>query len=373
MEPLSDELHELCKKTLLYCEEFQSSRGLRNFFEIDEHLNPFAGSLTDGSTDLERFNNAYSLILKKSHEDGSLLIETLMAVRSSHENDKRFCGDIDNCILRIKEELNNRKLNDRLVSIPFVIAAMTQNEASEAISGAAFNIRSAGIYDSEDFIKIRKLLGGHNITEEKIKSRYGKRREDWKPYLEVQDSIMDIINNACYKINELICNRLDCQASGDKCKYVKPEFWSSKYFEDPEIREKFGRSGVVLVIDDLSFFHPALNKHLQDIIHNDLAAIIMLSTLRGRDLDRDFYDMIEAAIRERIEKAYRRYDKDLDWKCEIGVDDLRTFVRWLSKVLPEQAVIVGNKKAHPGNKWMLQGMFKGEMPDLTENVIGSQK
>ena len=152
-----------------------------------------------------------------------------------------------------------------------------------------------------------------------------------------------------------------------------PEFVSSEYFKDDEIRNLLGSSGVVLIMDDLSFFHPTLRTHLNKIISNERAAIIMLSTLSGRSLDRSFYNLIDDAIKIRLKEAHERYYNNLDPKCEIGVDDLWSFKRWLSKVLPEEVSIIGEVHAHPKSQKILHRIYYGENISTRVPIMGSGK
>src|SRR5690606_25125541 len=100
------------------------------------------------------------------------------------------------------------------------------------------------------------------------------------------------------------------------------------------------------------------------------AAIIMLSTLSGSSRDQAFYDLIDEALKIRLKEAHERYYNSLDPKCEIWVDDLSIFERWLSKVLPEEARFVGMTQPHPESQKVLQSLFADECTTTGRKVLG---
>jgi hypothetical protein len=154
---------------------------------------------------------------------------------------------------------------------------------------------------------------------------------------------------------------------------VQPNLISSEYFRDDGIRNRLKCTGVVLIMDDLSFFHPTLRIHLNKIISNEMAAIIMLSTLSGRSRDQPFYDLIDDAIKIRLKEAHERYYDNLDPKCEICVDDMWSFRRWLSKVLPEEATIIGKKQPNPNSQKTFHNLYSGAYTSTRGPILGSTR
>ena len=335
-----------CIEVLLECSEFEKSENLKTVFNV-QPLDAYAAGLPEADDARDRVLKTIDYLHDKYSDDESLLILFLRELKSINPGDSRLHEKLDKCISSIASGQCQEQINtdeEKMTTIPFVIAAMTQEEASGLISGEVFGLSGACNY-SKEFQSIREMLKKHNIVN--IERRYGEEREDWMPYLESQDSIRSIIHKACDTINDITSNK---QINSASDKYVEPKFMSSEYFTNDDERNRLQKSEVVLIIDDLSFFHPALNKFLGDMIKNEKAAIFMLSTLSRRDLDRDFYNIIEDTIRNNIEGAYRRYCKELDPKCNLGVDDLRTFVRWLSIVLHEEARTISEINANPKSR-----------------------
>jgi hypothetical protein len=378
-ESLSSSEKILCKNALRQCDEFNSNEHLKTVFDTND-LKPYQGALPVAQDVKERISLTISYLLGKSHEGRPLLSIFLEELKANHSEEDQLCKDLTECISCIEmdhEGPNTETPEVNMTDIPFVIAAMTRAEAVEVKSGKAFDDPNAYKNDCEQFHMLSMMLEKHKIGD--IVERYGERREEWKPVLASQNSnectIKCIIIDACKKINELSMvadfrNRSAGAANSNQI-LINPVFRSSEYFSDADAREELEGSGVVLIIDDLSFFHPVLHRHLNGIISNDHAAIIVLSTLRGRDLDRPFYDLIENTIKNRLEKAYRRYCNKLDPKCEIGVDDLRSFYRWLSVVLHEEAKIEGGERAHPKSQKIFKKALGGEDTSTRALIVGS--
>jgi hypothetical protein len=343
----------------------------------------------------ERIYGTIEYLQKQSSDEISLLAIFLEELKSMNKWNNNLCMDLDTCIryiagdqfqiagdqFQIAGDQFQGKINinkNTAIPIPFVIAAMTQEEARELLSGKAFDDPNTLKNDPVQFEKVKDILITYKI--ENLESRYGEKREDWKPYSESQESIGKIIQETCNKINciqkksiEQSCNNSDDLASDEKFVEVEPEFVSSEYFKDVEIRDRIRSSGVVLIIDDLSFFHPTLRIHLGKIISNERAAIIMLSTLSGRSHDQPFYDLIDDAIKIRLKEAHERYYNNLDPKCEIRVEGLWSFRRWLSKVLPEEASIIGKKQPHPESQKLFQGMYPEAYTTTRGPILGAAR
>ncbi len=371
-ERLSSDAREICFDVLMRCNEFKNDRYLRTIFDVQD-LCAYKNGLGEFNDPKERALGTIEYLHEKSSDGISLLIIFLEELKSINKDDPLLFRDLDRCIALIGNDPRKSSddrygvTDDRIpvdlndegsapIRIPFVVAAMTQEESRELISGRAFDDPKSFINDREEFGEIRAILKTYEI--ENLEVRYGERREDWKPYLESEESIKSIIEEACKKINSM-----------KKFDQVEPEFVSSDYFKNSQKRNQLKNSGVVLIMDDLSFFHPTLRTNLNKLISNDRAAIIMLSTLSGRSRDQPFYDLIDNAIKIRLEDAHERYCTNLDPKCEICVDDLLTFKRWLSKVLPEEAIFIRDKQPHPGSQKAFQAMYAEAYPTATAALV----
>ncbi|TFH50052.1 MAG: hypothetical protein E4G89_03935 [Methanothrix sp.] len=376
-KPLSREMRSQCRDVLSRCREFKDHNYLKSIFDVQD-LYAYKNSLPESGDIKQRILETINFLQENSSEDKSLLIIFLEELKSVNSEDHPLCVDLDKCISYIAGVQGQKVINinkDKIIPIPFVIAAMTQEEARDLLSGKAFEDPNTYKNDQMLFEKVKEILKTYEI--ENLESRYGEKREEWMPYLESQESIGTIIQEACKKINfikkksiEQSCNNSDDLASDEIFLEVEPEFVSSGYFKDDEIRDRLRSSGVVLIMDDLSFFHPTLRIHLNKIISNERAAIIMLSTLSGRSRDQPFYDLIDDAIKVRLTEAHERYYNNLDPKCEIRVDDLWSFRRWLSKVLPDEANFIGKKQPHPESRKTFQDIYKGAYTSTRGPILG---
>jgi len=368
----------MCLDVLSKCREFKDHNYLKSIFDVQD-LFAYKNSLPESGDIKQRVLETINLLQESSSEDKSLLTVLLEELKSVNNEDLQLCNDLDRCIIHIAGDQGQEKFHtykENIIQIPFVIAAMTREEARELLSGKAFDDPNTLKNDPVQFEKVKEILITYKI--ENLESRYGEKREDWKPYSESQESIGKIIQETCSKINyiqkksiEQSSNSSEDLTSDEKFIEVEPEFVSSEYFRDDEIRDQLRNSGVVLIMDDLSFFHPTLRIHLGKIISNERAAVIMLSTLSGRSHDQPFYDLIDDAIKIRLKEAHERYYNNLDPRCEIRVDGLWSFRRWLSKVLPEEASIIDKKQPNPESQKTLQSLYSGAYTTTRVPIMGA--
>jgi len=282
----------------------------------------------------------------------------LNVILDSYEGTELY-EELNDCKMSVEREIG---INDQ-IEIPFIIAAMNDVEVSEIMSGETFDNDPDA---KERFQKFLAELRKHGIDLEK---RYGQRRNDWIPAFDSDKTIESIIKSVCELIR-------------DKIPLIIPEFMSDGIFDDKErqsdTRARLKESGGVLIVDAVSFFHPALRSNLVDsgIIYKESIAVLVVYPLHLKLIN------INNIIEEEIEKArfgevHKRYCDDIDRLCEISVGDLNALTRRLMSILPEEIITVTKKKPNPSRQKVFRkglGYPNGRTPkgELGKIVTGQR-
>lgn len=251
------------------------------------------------------------------------------------------------------------------IHIPFVIVAMTKQEASDLINEKILESDRVAVTERTRFEECKKAFQEEEI--ENWLSHYSEDREDWRPHTCPENTICEIISEIVTSINLL-------QLEIPTGQLIHPQFCSTSFFAyDEDIQEEtwseLAGSGCVLIIDAISLFHPHLRQTLSDshMGSNEQVAMLILSPINP--CANKANQLIEQEIRLRMRRAFVRFEKQLDKLCEIGVGDLRALRRWLFAVLPEAANIVQNKRPLPANLRILRDTI-GEPRGYERFVFG---
>ena len=219
------------------------------------------------------------------------------------------------------ESLIDEVNKDRVVGVPFVIVAMNQEEASNLLDENAFNNND----DSPRFQKFKhmfEIVGGKNCQ-----TNYSSSREGWKPLICSEKTIEGILCEIIFEINEFNLESLNVPL-------FYPIFYSTDFFLDDHkkrerIRRKIERLGGVIILDAISLFHSGIRQKLfsSHLTSNRRIAFITISPTETITNDTD--EFIKDEIREKMERAFARFDLYFDPLCEIGVGNLHALKRWL--------------------------------------------
>lgn len=221
-----------------------------------------------------------------------------------------------------------------LTYLPFIIFAMTSDEAQNLISEAIFDNDEASDAEHKSFQKFRKALEEHNIDITNLLRHYNKERDDWVPHTySGNSSIQEIINEIIEHINYEIHSKRDSIL-------IRPKFMSANFCaKDRKTWKRLKKSNCILIVDSISLFHPLLRKILvqSSLYSRPKAVVLVLSPI---DTKRNQVNqLIEKVLESKTFQIFERFDDELDRWCEFGMGDLRTFQRRLLAVLFEKAEI----------------------------------
>lgn len=224
--------------------------------------------------------------------------------------------------------------NDQLepIEIPFVILAMTSDEAEDLIKGNLIDKDKKDEY--LNFIK--SLKNDHDIDIVNLLSHYKDSRDQWIPHMypesqTIQDIVKDILNQVHNQIRK---NTRDGKRFPSST-LIRPVFYSSDFCatEHNDKMEELEKENCVLIVDSISLFHPRLKKILKNshLSGNDYAAILVLSPIKAKH--HQVNRLIEDVLKSDVPRIFKRFHHSWDKWCEFGMSDLRTFQRRVSTIL----------------------------------------
>ncbi len=224
-------------------------------------------------------------------------------------------------------EIKNQNQQKKIIKIPIVIAAMTENEAEDLF------VSSENVFD-----KLKKSFSPEGLKA--LQGRYRKNRDDWRPFLFEQRSIKSIIT---YSI--LTCNEYFEQYQKTEyfdTRYISDEFFdkSNEERQDASLTMLVDNNGL-LVVDLLSLFHPHIRTILaQQVGSEDNIGLLGISPLSRRISNA--YNIMEEAIRPYMRTSYKRFSKYDDELCEFGLNNLISIEKWLFHLFKKKSKVSKN-------------------------------
>jgi hypothetical protein len=362
---LSQELYARCRATLLRCSEFDSYNSLQSVFVTTE-LEIYQPHLPRVATRDDQVSQTMAYLIRQRLSDNRPVFPLFLAeLRNRRYDGDALHDELDQLCVEVERELNKVEIID----IPFVIAAMTRNEATDLIAEAVFENFSVEPAAHTRFQQFRESLEEHGIAAADLPTRYEEHRENWRPHTCQQSTIYEIISDIADFLNQQ-------RSEMPGLPLIRPQFFSSEFFvEDEDTRietwERLGRSGCVIIVDAVSMFHPMLRRLLSrsEMGSNEQVAILMLSPVNSCVILVNH--LIEQEISLQMQRAFARFSKHLDRLCEFGVGDLRAVQRWLFAILPEAADIVQHQKPISSNRSIIRNRM-GEPLGMEKVIFGER-
>lgn len=366
MAGLSSDLLRRCHTILLNCGEFDDHASLQALF-VRTELTAYRDRLPQTSDRHERVGQAVHFLLDRHLGDQRPVFPIFLeALRDRYDPQDAQYLELEGLRSEVERELSGIGF----VAIPFVIAAMTHNEATGLINEAAFDSPSVAPNARERFQEFRALLEEHDIGVADLPSRYSDDRENWKPHACQLSTIRQVIEDMARHINQ---QRSEIPALPS----FHPQFLSAEFFaeEDEDTRletwDQLGRSGCVIVVDAVSMFHPDLRRILlrSEMGSNERVAMLVLSPVNSCAIPVN--QLIEQEMSLHMQRAFARFSRHLDKLCEMGIGDLRALQRWLFTVLPEAAAIVQGNRPNPSNRKIIREQM-GEPLGMEQVIFGQR-
>ncbi|WP_405732476.1 DUF4062 domain-containing protein [Streptomyces sp. NBC_00028] len=226
---------------------------------------------------------------------------------------------------------------DQEVGLPVVVVAMTGAEADSLIT------TKAG--------KVADIVQRLGLTAEAVRARYGTTRGEWKPFGEADRTIDQVLRKAVTGINspDLLLRgrtiRLQPYLFDDLLSY---DLAHTLLFTD------LARNGCLVVADELSLLHPALEQTFlsSPLYHGAQVSLITVSP--GDPAVGTAHELIRRELAARLHRADHRYGGELDPLCEMNVASRRHFDRWLRVSLPQTLDAYRNARPSPDKARQLQ-------------------
>lgn len=225
------------------------------------------------------------------------------------------------------------------IGVPLVIAAMTREEA-EALSADPSEIgKEMGLNAQKRFEQIRDVL------PQPLSARYGATRDQWRS------------PGSKLTIAELSIEALERLARSRNSKLRGRAVKLQRYPFDPlvnevqELREAYrqmAEQGCIMLVDELSLFHPVVRKALaaSPMIGARNTAILTVSPFEPEAQPQ--HQILRDELKGQLAAVFDRFAADFDPQCELSVNDECRLRRWLHLSLPETLQALRSPRVEPG-------------------------
>lgn len=289
-----------------------------------------------------------------------LRLQQVLDFSTKNLNDSNDVEWIGNQIAQLIFEL----LPEAGKPIPFVVFAMTREEAEGLVNGNT--LLNSALADRENFGRLIERL---DYDKGEIPNHYADLRDEWRPPFypaEQKKTIRQTIEEVIGLINH--SEREENAASP----LVYPQFFSTDFLsDDAQTRlntyEFLQKRRIVLVIDSLSLFHPTLNRRLMvesGFGQSTSKTVRIAVPFPLRDLPQPSRQDIESAMRDMMLNLYNRYDTHLDTLYEFGVSSERALRRWIFSSLEREVTRSHGpaEKAEPKTARIFRDQYGNQNP-----------
>jgi len=218
----------------------------------------------------------------------------------------------------------------RTIGVPVCVLAMNATDLTALESSPDFLANRLGKPAADQYGRLKEALGSSGIA---WKERYQTSRTDWRPFLQGGRSLGEILQQLIKDLNQRALPKL-------KHRHLKLQWYplDALLGGADSLRQTYrdvARSGLIMVVDEVSLFHPDLREAFQNspFFNNDQVAIVTISPFDpgGAPLEQ----LLESETRRKLAGAFDRYAVDYDPQCELAVGDECRLKRWLHVSLPE--------------------------------------
>jgi hypothetical protein len=242
----------------------------------------------------------------------------------------------------------------QLVGLPFIVIAMTRAEAQELKDNPAMIKQELGGQTYNRFKRLRtdleRAMGGSFV------SRYGEKRELWRPFVGSDFTIQTVIDDTVNRMNQ----------APFKWR-IKPQYYSFDAVMQQDlalhhIYYDIAQRGCIAVVDEFSAFHPRfIAAHTYcPMLTLDGVALVTMSPLILKPAQLEQRELLEQELRSRLTFAFNRFDVYCDPQCEFSVRDARRLKRWLHSSLSQT---LDHLETPRYNRRTIQ-KFQAELDDL---------
>jgi hypothetical protein len=218
----------------------------------------------------------------------------------------------------------------RTIGVPVCVLSMNVADLAALESSPDFLTNRLGKPAADQYQRLKDALTASGIA---WKERYQASRTEWRPFSHAGRGLALILQQLIKDLNRRALPKL-------KHRHLKLQWYpfDALLGGGSALRQTYrevARTGLIMVVDELSLFHPDLREAFQNspFFNNDQVAIVTISPFDpgGAPLEQ----LLEAETRRKLAGAFDRYAVDYDPQCELAVGDERRLKRWLHLSLPE--------------------------------------
>ncbi|HEU4562170.1 MAG TPA: DUF4062 domain-containing protein [Longimicrobium sp.] len=226
------------------------------------------------------------------------------------------------------------RASGRAIGLPFMVLAMTEKEARELEEDPRVIAEHLGGRSFEQFQQLKEAL--QQGSSPAFAARYGPARHCWKPFAGSNLSVRMVMDEVIKGLNQRQLPQL-----GER--RIKAQYYcfdslvgrSDGNRESTLLRhiyDEIGRTGCVVLVDEISLFHPSLRRAFvgSSLANQEQVALVTISPF-----DPTPNQMLESELQEHLTWAFNRFAFDYDPQREFGVGDERRLKRWLHSSLPQ--------------------------------------
>jgi hypothetical protein len=222
-------------------------------------------------------------------------------------------------------------ISTHTIGLPFTVFAMTRSEAQALVEHPEMIEQELGSRVLEQFQALQADLERNEVTS--FAQRYSGAREEWQPFGDPTRTIQTLIGEIVGALNRSYHPVL----RGRSIKIQHYPF-GALVNQDPllsTIYREVAQTGCVLVLDELSLYHPRLRTALLASPFASSAQIAMVTIAPLNPYRLPPYSQIESELSQRLAAAFDRFALDYDPQCEFSIGDEKRFKRWLHSSIPQ--------------------------------------
>jgi Domain of unknown function (DUF4062) len=243
-------------------------------------------------------------------------------------------------IQSLKQALGARRTVSTVpvIGVPLVIAAMTASEAAGLYANPGKVGYELGGKVQERFEELKTALG------QALLSRYGSTRGECRsPGSQLTLTALSL--QAIQRLARAKNSRLQGRA-------IKLQRYSFEGLVSgpPELRllyREMSDAGCILVVDELSLFHPEVRRALAQspMVTSPHTAILTVSPFPAYAHAQA--QILREELKAQLRGVFDRFESDYDPQCELNVGDECRVRRWLHQSLPETLKVLRTPRAIP--------------------------
>lgn len=248
-----------------------------------------------------------------------------------------------------------RPMGEPTIPLPCVVVALTTDEAAALIDDSEKTLSLFG--EDEKGARAAQL----ERLKKAVRSQwpawpqgfYGNNRDDWRPFGPApQKSLGELLESVLARLNDV-----DKRSGRDRVLLgaqlarivIRPysfDEWLDDRFGSRSMMEGLRDRGCLVLVDEIALLHPTLRQHGDRFLSGERTAVISANPCDPA------HQALERLIGNQsllhVGGLPQRYRDQQDPRCELAINNVHRFERWLRMVLPELIAALG--QTEPGSE-----------------------